>query len=752
MREDDASDLLLTAAQHKLEARSNKVMEAARNVCLQLHYLPLALMYAGKAIHHHALKVWDYMRHFDREAAVIRERWSRHHLSKDGSSYDSLKAQDIDDNDKMPVFASFELLTLKQWKKSSRTDERFEDAIQLLQVFSFMHFENIRIDFLIEAALNPAREVIAQAETQEKEKEIMQRVGLKSQVSWAEGVQKAIQATMNLFALPVVLPEALKNPRNLDVDDLKGQVESRVRSALRVLSSRSLITRATRDDNTIKNDDEDDYSEEDVDMYTMHPLVHQWVRERPSLSVAKQALFCQYALTVLSNSVRLIGSDEDQAMVFRRALKPHIEKVLKFSGAIESRIQRNLARGRNDWWYLRGARWATKLWSGPWQAQMQIGQHARFGRVFLECGAFKEAEDLLSQVHEYLMRRLGPDHQLTLRAKLGLAKALLHQTRRKESVTLIRKVHASRLKTLGPIHPQTIDITVELAETILSQGRITESFGFYQEALAGLRKLYGETHRKTIYCVALVGQVQFFYNKFEECLSQHREVARLTQENDAEGAEAVPELEKLTCDEQLAEPLMFVSRSKPELSKSYLAEAEKLIEHVVKRRERILGRWHPVTLWGRAHHGRIVASRWQHDPERLAAAADMLFKTLEVARRDLGDGHLGVAAGKMWYAEVLTLQGRLEEAERYLREAVNKDQYFKASDADGEHVDRIWHVWALIQCLELRGKYQEAIDLCDEMKENLGSIGGHGLGLEHRINRRLDEKIGGLKLRLIDAP
>lgn len=38
---------------------------------------------------------------------------------------------------------------------------------------------------------------------------------------------------------------------------------------------------------------------------------------------------------------------------------------------------------------------------------MQIGQHARFGRVFLECGDYRRAEELFSKVQDYLTT-LGP--------------------------------------------------------------------------------------------------------------------------------------------------------------------------------------------------------------------------------------------------------------------------------------------------------------------------------------------------------
>lgn len=166
------------------------------------------------------------------------------------------------------------------------------------------------------------------------------------------------------------------------------------------------------------------------------------------------------------------------------------------------------------------------------------------------------------------------------------------------------------------------------------------------------------------------------------------------------------------------------------------------------RRQRILGHWHPLTLYGRAQRGRILAARWPRDPDRLAEIAKVMFETLDVTQRDLGDSHLGILAGKKWYAEVLMLQGRLDEAELYLREACNKDKYSEASDIDGEHQDRIWHVWEPVQLLESRGNLEEAWNLCRELEVNIQHVGGHGLGPGHRFNKRLLQKMDALEMRL----
>jgi hypothetical protein len=49
-------------------------------------------------------------------------------------------------------------------------------------------------------------------------------------------------------------------------------------------------------------------------------------------------------------------------------------------------------------------------------------------------------------------------------------------------------------------------------------------------------------------------------------------------------------------------------------------------------------------------------------------------------------------------------------------------------------------VWHLARCLELQGKFEEALELCRELKCKIPLVGGHGLGKKHRFNITLAEK------------
>jgi hypothetical protein len=89
--------------------------------------------------------------------------------------------------------------------------------------------------------------------------------------------------------------------------------------------------------------------------------------------------------------------------------------------------------------------------------------------------------------------------------------------------------------------------------------------------------------------------------------------------------------------------------------------------------------------------------------------------------------------------------GQLERAEGYLRESTDKAKYAKAAAKDGEHPDRILHVWHLVDCLERQQRNQEALELCRELQGNISNIGGHDLGRKHKFYVTLTKRIESLE-------
>ncbi|KAK7923202.1 hypothetical protein PG985_007273 [Apiospora marii] len=745
MKNEDANELLLKAAEEP--RRTESILGYASRICEHLYYLPLALVHAGKAIYHHGLGLSQYIEYFDKEAERIREAWSRLRGRKTASSGLQGKQGGPDGYEHMSVYATFELM-LRRLEDTATDKDTVSDALQLLQIFSFMHFDNIRFDMLLNASFHPLREKEEQNRLQIRENEIVNRLGLQT-----EPAQPYLKSSISSLAarcfLPALLPDMLKSPGSFDILDLKGKVSKRLRNALKILVSRSLVNKITSGEG---------YGFRPVsanrplvERYKMHPLVHKWMRDRPSLRVSEQALYCQMASGVLTSCIILVGGDDEEDMTLRREMKPHIEEVRTCSRRIQAHILDKKFKGeQNAWSVAAWLKWRlfswSETWFWPWYGQVKLSEKARFGKVYLECGDFEEAGNLLSEVHDHLIRRLGPDNHLTHLAKSGLAVAFINQTRRNDSEKLLSEVHESKQRLYGPNHPRTLEAAVQHAEGVLAQGRFTHSLEMCKGALPGLREAFGGHDRKTIKCVTLIGKIYSHKFEYSESVRWLREALQSAlAESPGNDIDTLSHTEILDIKEVLAMSLTNACSGNQDLEtrEKDLSEAETLIQHVVSRRKEIWSESHPFTLMGKGYQGRIIAARG-----RMEEAERLMENAMETAILVLGDEHLGLLAGKKWYADVLVQRGKLEEAERYLREASDREKYQKAAGSDGEHPDRILHVWSLVLCLEKQGKLTEALELCRQLKHDIPLIGGHGLGARHVFNNDLDEKLDSLEDRL----
>ncbi|KAK6843140.1 hypothetical protein PG987_004000 [Apiospora arundinis] len=618
---------------------------------------------------------------------------------------------------------------------TARDKEAVSNALQLLQMFSFIHFYNIRLDMLLQASINPLHEKDVQNEIESRESEIINRLGLQTESTRPWLKSKIRDLVSNCF-LPALLPELLKNPNNLISDQLIPKVLPRLRNAPRFLAPRSLINKITSEKEDAIDDDRPL-----LERYKMHPLVHKWVRDRPGLKVSERAMHCQMASSVLASCIPLAGDDSDHDITLHREMKPHIEEVRKCSVGIQAVTREaNSKRQNKAWWTIdwlgRKLGVCSEKWVWPWYEQMKLGEKARFGKVYLECANYEEAGSLLSEVHDHL----------THLANSGLAIAFFHQTRRNDSEKLLSEVHESRKRLYGPKHPRTLDTAVLHAEGILAKGRFTNSLEMCKEALGGLREAFGAHDKKTIQCMSLIGKIYSFKFEYIESIRWLRKALQDAMEEPPGGGPGTLTLpEILDIKEALAMSFMNACTKDQDVESRErdLTEPEDLMELVVRQRKEIWSESHPFTLLGKAYHGRVIAARGS-----LEEAEHLMKDTLKTALLVLGDEHLGILAGKKWYGEVLMQRGKLDQAERYLREACDRSKYQKAAGSDCEHPGRINHVWALILCLERQDKLAEAMELCRQLKHDMPLVGRHGLETRHVINDDLDKKIDSLEARL----
>ncbi|KAI2615206.1 hypothetical protein GGR54DRAFT_632305 [Hypoxylon sp. NC1633] len=755
--DDEEAKVLLLRAAHEPTPWTEDIAKLAMDVCKHLYFLPLALIQAGKAIVTNVCKMANYISHFENEAdRIYRERQRRRRLQSSPSFSRQVRA----DKESMNVFGSYEILH-QSIIGAAREEERFRDALQLLHIFSYMHFQNIRLDVLVQAAVAPLREATALEARKRQEAILLRKLGIVTPPqSWRAWLQDLARSVAARFATPVVLPEALKNPHNLDAEELEKDIRSRLREALGVLVSRSLVL-----ENPITIDSKPEshrgVTSNETERFHMHPVVHKWIRERPQdinpedrNPAAHHALECQYAKTILMRAIMLQGGDTPAETEMRREMRPHIDHVRACDAGIHRQFQKERqSRAPSFQSFLSRGKVHEPVF-GPLQAQ----EFARYARVYLECGSFPEANALLERVESYLVEQVGNHHALTHRVRLARSETLFALTFWNDATTLLGQVYESQQFTLGKDHPETLRCASRLAASILTQGRITHALELCEATYNRMVKIYGPDHVESLKCVQQMARCHaYFLNTTKairlfgealEGMTAKLETQRASSPVDSDTNDAADPNDQPSESDVLYLQNEFACELIKDTSpagRMRFAEAEQLLGQTAARFSALSGKEHPFSLLARATLGRAMAVNG-----RTAEAIHLMSETLEVAERNHGSDNLAVLAGKAWYADALALHGDLAAAERYFREASDKTKYAKAS-ADGEHTDRIFHAWQLADILVRRGKLAEALEICQDLRKTLPEVGGHGLGSKHPLNKRLGDKIDEIKQMMRDG-
>jgi tetratricopeptide (TPR) repeat protein len=676
----EASQLLLRAAEHH-DPPTPPIMQWTTTITKALGGLPLALIHAGNAIKAKYCSLNDYLVYYDQSWQMIRE-------SRRINSYGKGDNGNMDEY--IQVYSSYEILYRGL---EAMEYQRFKDALQLLQLFSFFHHEHIPFDVLIAAVRHPRIERKAQEEMKELDKsdetgnDQVNAAGIVEQPnSWPKYLRELVLGKLEKhFAnryqtlLPTFLLDAELSP---PPDDFN----VRLRKALGELVRLSLIT-----------------YHDTSDSFSMHPLVHTWVRERPQMTTRDQAVWCEAALTTITRCILLppLSNSVESHADLPRKLLPHLLTVEKR----EQRIRAEFVNNQKTLWRP----WPPALKAGGIHAKKSL-QMARFSLVYAQCGYFVEAETRQRTVRDFVYRMRGPDHPRAMDITLALAGTLWQQSRSNEAADLQEQVLQGCLRTLGPEHLRTLKVMDALGEGRRQQGRLRESIDLHQSALDGMKtKLLG-TDPAMFHALDHLGITLWYCFRFEEA-KEHQEKAvsglkRLLGENDLETLLAIESLAR-TYQSLGAEHL----QSNEQLGRHYLEMAQRNIMFVIEQRTKQLGDKQPYTWLAKSRLGAIMGAMGElEEGERLISSL------IPMAVAHLGEDHLGVLAGKNELARILMNQKRYAEAEVILLEISRPEKYCKTSTATGDHPDRCDALWSLLDCYHKQDKIADGLRTCDELE------------------------------------
>lgn len=662
--------------------------------------LPLALNYAGTVIREKLCEWKDYLTYYKTKQS----EYAKNYANK---AFDGKPASEA-------VFQNFELLLERMQKivgEDGAKAQRTNDAIELMQLFSFFHHRNIRLKILLQSIENPHNEqqlVSEQKPADPGREKPSRRPAARTTLlnKLVELVEMMINSPVGkrLFDTRPVLPTVLRDFSDAP-ERRRKEAKYRIRAALAELVRRSLISEG-----------------EDEGVYSMHPLIHSYTRDR--LGPVNGAIWCEMAQTTLARCVVIeekLFSGGTSAYFDSRALLSHVHYAMKCQREINRTFALNREENTSFWRF-----WlAKKPPDNPLPSRVEALRWIRFSIVYFQCGKAHEAFELQSPVHRMVLRLRGMDHPVTIKLTVALAITNQWLTNFKESVALQRDVVQASIRLYGEDAPETLKYQDGLGMLLLFHGRLKEARERFRLAHKGFMNLYGQDHKDTLNTMSHVGMVEAMYFNFE--------TARKLCEEAVNGLKKIEgtETELMDAKQNLAMALI-------RLGKESIDRAYELMDEVFRWRTKHLGRESGHTLLARLNMSRVHYYRGDY-----YSAEMLLLPGIKVGERDFGDEHYGVLAAKTQLARVLERQSKPKAAED-LYKLVNHKLKVLRDRYDHDHVDRILHLWFMLEFYEKQDRYQDALDIHAEIVEAVETIdksySSDQLGKKHRMNEMLIEK------------
>ena len=594
------------------EDRGNKITEA-------LGCLALALIHAGALIFQKICRMDDYLDFYNHFRRRIKYRKASKELKEENQTIYATWEHSIDSLD-------------------LRDQEASQDAVQMLSIVGFFHFESIRVDIFTRALKNR----VETAKTVDND-------------SFVGKLLKAVLARMQ--PLPV-LPDFLRGqPTELDL--------ARIRHALNVLRSFSLINYNSRDDS-----------------FSLHPLVHSWARDR--LRSGEQALWSQIALNVLAEAILLPPNDAGEVHEeFRRDIVPHLDFCLR-SRPIEILDYQTLFGGLKFPFAIVVRHTLLPIFRD------QVLMTAKFGYVYAERGRFNEAVVLLSRAKDALVQSRGIQNEHTMRVMLGLAGTCWGLGRLEEAVALQKSVVDVRSRSLGPENLETLSAMDQLGRSYWLNGQYVEALDIQTLTMQRMEAALGAKHADTLSAMDNLGVTYGSWQRYDESLDLHLQVLAVR---------------KKTLGPNHLDTLITVNNlAMAYKDLGFLEKARGLMTEVYEQRKLKLGKEHPWTLWALCNLAKVYT-----ELKLLREAEEMLVLGIAAAKRSLSDDHLGVLMGIGELTRVYSRQRRFEEAENLSKHLIERLEVSRGQ----EHPDTVYALFQSALMFERQGKIKAARELCE---------------------------------------
>ena len=699
LTDDEAEDLLLTTAEER--SPNDEAIREAKKIAKTLHCLPLALVLAGQSIRSRLTSWIRYLNDLKRNRQALARMNIKGSSGPDGH----------DEELRTCVYANFEPLLTRM---ESSPIQAAKDAFELMQLFAFLHHRNIRRDMLTKAVTNPLIEERASRAGEEDSSPASQP---RSQSLFDDAKRQLSRLIEEILTSPkytwlyvqqrTILPAILRGKALVnDEIDLP-----RLDRALYHLQKHSFISPG-----------------EESDTYTVHPLIHEWMRIRLD-SPGKEAIWCEAAAILLAKCIILDAHALSPERVSMRTsrhfissqLLPHIRHVQECQQNLNDKFKIVQQQRRRSLFPIQNASLTPE----------EALRLAKYSIIYFQCGEWEVARQLQERVREFVVRARGMDHPACHRITAALAATYYHLDRFPDSVQMMRDLVASSKRMYGDDHPRTLKAIDSLAQFLCYSGRLTESLELHTKAWEGFQALgtHGPGHKDSLLALRHLGAVQSRFFRYSESARLCELALRgLLLCNDVED-------EILFTKEDIALALAAENRE-PD-------RARALMDEVLARRKIIWGDEGIYTLFAELNYGRV-----EHGLGDYQAAESRLQRILPVGIRSVGRTNNGVILAEMFLARSWVGLGQFEKAEELYKKVLIEHGEGGRHRGSDDHVQRILAEWFLVECFDKSGKLADACDAAQTLLESLAEIGDAGYGLRHPLHGQVVQKLAEIRARM----
>jgi tetratricopeptide (TPR) repeat protein len=436
--------------------------------------------------------------------------------------------------------------------------------------------------------------------------------------------------------------------------------------------------------------------------YTMHRLVHDWVRDRMSEEE------CATSVQIVGTLFKLsIPHDTDEHIPFCQTLVPHItgnmdlmEKLPFSSKEVDDNL---LMKSGNLLQFMGFYHYAFKCYSsafcfresklGPEHVHTLVSMNS-LASAYSYLGEYQKAEALHSEVLEVKKRVLGPEHVQTLVSMNDLAWIYRNLGEYKKAWALQSQELEISRRVRGPEHVHTLVSMNNLAMTYFKLGQYQKAEALHSQVLEMRKRVLGAEHVETLVSMnnlALTYHNLGEYKKAEALHSQALEIRKQVL-----GPKHVHTLDSMN----------NLASTYSDLGEYQKAEA--LHSQVLEAKKQVLGPEHVQTLTSMSN----LASTY-NDWGQYQKAEALQSQVLEVRKRVLGPEHVQTLTSTNNLAFTYSKLGEHQKAEALHSQVL--EVWKRVLGPEHVHTLASMNNLAMVYCS--LGEYQKATALHSQVLE-----------------------------------